>query len=90
MKKQLQLLKSMELDINDPDPIGEKTVLKLLKEKSRRLETEAIQLRVCSTRPIVWACVAYCACVTPHRPEASSSKMGWPERGKIWRSPRTG
>jgi hypothetical protein len=46
MKKQLQLLKSMELDGSESDPIGEKTVLKLLKEKSRRLETESIQLKV--------------------------------------------
>jgi homeobox protein cut-like len=45
MKKQLQLLKSMELDGSESDPIGEKTVLKLLKEKSRRLETESIQLK---------------------------------------------
>jgi hypothetical protein len=49
MKKQLQMLKSMELDMSESDPIGEKTVLKLLKEKSRRLETESIQLKV---RPI--------------------------------------
>lgn len=47
MKRQLQLLKTMELDINETDPVpGEKTVLKLLKEKGRRLETEAIQLKV--------------------------------------------
>lgn len=45
MKKQLQMLKSMELDMSESDPIGEKTVLKLLKEKSRRLETESIQLK---------------------------------------------
>jgi homeobox protein cut-like len=45
MKKQLQLLKSMELDMSDSDPIGEKTVVKLLKEKGRRLETEGIRLK---------------------------------------------
>jgi hypothetical protein len=52
MKKQLQMLKSMELDMSESDPIGEKTVLKLLKEKSRRLETESIQLKVRTTRPL--------------------------------------
>jgi len=51
MKKHLELLKAMELDISDSDPIGEKTVLKLLKEKSRRLETETIQLKVSSVFP---------------------------------------
>lgn len=45
IKKQLDLLKSVEYELGEDEIVSEKTVVRILKEKSRRLETENIKLK---------------------------------------------